>query len=86
MMPTTLPTRAPAIDPTADFVDFMRALARMYTVIAVVIATLIALDASCGLFAGRTLAASVLIATGTDVPEPDNARVEFVAFPHYVAF
>ncbi len=85
-MPTTLPTRAPAPDPTADFLGFLRVLVRMYAVIAVMVAVLISLDAACGLFAGRTLAASILVATGTDVPEPDTARIEFVAVPAHVAF
>ncbi|MBV8839513.1 MAG: hypothetical protein JO000_23515 [Alphaproteobacteria bacterium] len=85
-MPTTLPERARASDPTADFVGFLRVLARMYMAIALVIAALVSLDAACGLFAGRTLAASIVIATGTDLPEPDNARIGFVAIPNRSAF
>jgi len=85
-MPTTLPPRGPAPDPTADLFGFLRTLARMYAVIALLLAPLISFDAACGLFAGRTLAASILIATGTDVPEPSNARIEFVSVPSRVAF
>jgi hypothetical protein len=85
-MPTTLPTRAPAPDPTADFLGFLRVLVRMYAVIALVVAALISLDAACGLFAGRTLEASILIATGTDLPEPDTSRIELVAVPGHPAF
>ena len=85
-MPTTLPTRAPAPDPTADFLGFLRVLARMYAVMALVVTLIISLDAACGLFAGRTLATSILIATGTDVPEPDHARIELVAIPNTAAF
>lgn len=85
-MPTTLPERAPAPDPSADFLGFLRVLARLYMAIALVIAALISLEAACGLFAGRTLAASIVIATGTDLPEPDNARIGFVAAPNRIAF
>ncbi len=85
-MPTTLPVRSPAVDPTADLLGFLRVLARMYAVIALAVAPLIALDAACGLFADRTVAASILIATGIDMPGPDNARIEFVAIPSNVAF
>jgi len=85
-MPTTLPTRAPAPDPTADFLGFLRMLARMYAMIALVATLVISHNAACGLFADSTLAASILIATGTDMPEPDNPRIEFVAVPSNVAF
>jgi hypothetical protein len=85
-MPTTLPTRAPAPDPTADFLGFLRVLVRMYAAMALVVMLIVSLDAACGLFAGRTLEASILIATGTDVPEPDHARIGLVSIPNVAAF
>ena len=85
-MPTTLPVRSPAPDPTAEFLGFLRMLAHMYMMIALVVAALISFDAACGLFAGRTLAASILIATGTDMPEQDNARIGLVTVSNRVAF
>jgi hypothetical protein len=74
-MPTTLPARLPPFDPTADFLGFLRALARMYGMFAIAIAFLIAAEAGFGLFAGRTVAASIVIATGTELPQADNARL-----------
>jgi hypothetical protein len=85
-MPTTLPARIPPVDQTADFLGFLRALSRMYGVLAIAFALIVSIDASCGLFAGRTLAASIVIATGIDLPEADNARVGVLDWPENVAF
>jgi len=85
-MPTTLPDRASAFDRTNGFLGFLRALACMYGVLAAAIALVVSIEAACGLFAGRTLAASAVIATGTDLPEADNARVGFLVPPQSAAF
>jgi hypothetical protein len=67
-MPTTLPARTRPADPTEGLGDFLRALFLMYAVIACVVAGLVTMDAACGAFAGQPLAASILIAIGTDLP------------------
>jgi hypothetical protein len=78
-MPTTLPVRTRPLDAATDLLGFLRALAFIYGLLASATTLIVSLESACGLFEGRTLAASILIATGTELQELDNARVDFAA-------
>ena len=69
-MPTTLPARSLAPNISEDLAGFGWALIRTYAAIAILLLSLTAVESYFGMFAGLTLAESILKATGTDLPAP----------------
>lgn len=67
-MPTTLPLRAAWSAKSLDFIDFVKTMIRFYTMIAISIALVVAIEHHLGMFTGMTLAESIVQATDSDSP------------------
>ena len=70
-MPTILPARARPVDASDELLGFLRALLGMYAVIAIAAALLVAIQSTFGVFAAQSFEASVLIATGVELPSSE---------------
>jgi hypothetical protein len=70
-MPTTLPVRKPAPSPSIDLIDFAKALAFLYSGIAIAISIIVAIEYDLGMFKGLTLVELILRATSPGWPFSD---------------
>jgi hypothetical protein len=70
-MPTTLPLRRPPPSASADFQGFLRALICVYAIIAMVIASVVAIEHHFGMFTGMSTLEILMHVTGAEYPYSD---------------
>lgn len=74
-MPTTLPVRRAVAAQADELIIFAKTLFCFYVAIALLIATLIAIEYDLGMFKGLTLVESALSATSTGLPYSDRELI-----------